>query len=93
MANVSKNALQSKLAHVAAGRIGPAGMPHNPQDFSALVGMRAASYQDYLRGHWEYLTAHRMAHANRLSTRFRDPSGPVIDRSTGQLAFASIEAA
>ena len=55
--------------------------------------MRAASYQDYLRGHWEYLTAHRLAHANRLSTRFRDPSGPVIDRSTGQLAFASIEAA
>ena len=93
MANISKNALQSKLAHVSAGRIGPAGMPHNPQDFSALVGMRAASQQDYLRAHWDYLPTHRLARANRLSTRFRSPSGPVIDRSTGQLGFASIEVA
>jgi hypothetical protein len=88
MANISKNALHSKLALRSANRTGPAGMPHNAQDFSDLVGMKAASQQDFLRRNWEYLPAHRLARAERLSTRFKDPSGPEIEVSTGQFALS-----
>jgi hypothetical protein len=56
-------------------------MHHNPQDFSSLVGQRAASAQEYLRKHWEYLPDSRRARAARLSSTFK---GVAIDTRTGQ---------
>jgi hypothetical protein len=84
MANVSTTALRSKLAHRNADSSGPSGMPHNAQDFSDLVGQRAASAQEYLRRHWEYLPDHRRARAARMSTTFK---GVAIDPRTGQFGL------
>lgn len=85
MANRSKSALQSRLARASAHRIGPAGMPRNPQDFSDLVRMRAASQQELRRAHWEYQPNRTRRRRPKVTTTFR---GVLIDLKTHQFALA-----
>jgi hypothetical protein len=88
MANISKNTLQSKLAHRSANRTGPVGMPHNAQDFSDLIGMKAASQQDSLRRNWSTFPPTAWPAPNAFPPGSGTPSGPEIEATTGQFALS-----
>jgi len=84
MSKIATSSRRSRIAQATSNASGARGFHKNPGDFSDLVGTKAATRQEFLRKHWDYLPPAKLARAESLSTTFR---GVAIDTSTGQFGL------